>query len=113
MTTTVSHFATTPHQAKILAKVLAQIKTIVADVFKDDTCTVYLFGSRVTGAFTVASDFDVAVLAPGNISPQLSLIRERLEQSNIPFKVDLIDLGLTSTDFSREVQSEGLVLWKN
>jgi hypothetical protein len=55
----------------------------------------------------------VAVLAARDISPQLSLIREKLEQSNIPFKVDLVDLGLTSTEFSRQVQREGMVLWKN
>jgi predicted nucleotidyltransferase len=109
MTTTVSHFATTSHQARVLA----QIKTIVAEVFKDKTCTVYLFGSRATGAFIVTSDFDVAVLATGDISPKLSLIREKLDQSNIPFKVDLIDLGSTSTEFSRQVQREGVVLWKN
>lgn len=109
LTTTVSDFATTPHQARVLA----QIKTIVAEVFKDESCTVYLFGSRATGASTITSDFDVAVLAARDVSPKLSLIREKLEQSNIPFKVDLVDLGLTSTEFSRQVQSEGRVLWKN
>lgn len=109
MTITGSHFATTAHHARVLA----QIETIVAEVFKDEACTVYLFGSRATGAFTVTSDFDVAVLAARDVSHKLSLIREKLEQSNIPFKVDLVDLGLTSTEFSRQVQSEGMVWWKN
>ena len=99
----------TPHQARVLA----QIKTIVAEVFKDESCTVYLFGSRATGAFTVTSDFDVAVLSAMDVSPKLSLIREKLEQSNIPFKIDLVDLRLTSTEFSHQVQTEGILLWKN
>ena len=109
MTNTVSPFVATPYHARVLT----QIKTIVAEVFKDEDCTVYLFGSRATSAFTVTSDFDVAVLASGNISPKLSLIREKLEHSNIPFKIDLVDLGLTSTEFSLRVQKEGIVLWKN
>ena len=109
MTTTATHLATTSPQARVLA----QIRTIVAEVFKNKPCTVYLFGSRATGGFTVTSDFDVAVLAGGDIGPKLSLVREKLDQSNIPFKVDVVDLGLTSAEFSRQVQREGVVLWKN
>jgi len=109
MTTTTSQATTTLDQISVLA----QLKTIVAEVLKDEVCTVYLFGSRTTGSFTIGSDFDVAVLAAGDISRKLSLIREKLERSNIPFKVDLVDLQLTSTEFSFQVKTEGIVLWKN
>lgn len=92
---------------------LAQIKMILTKALKDEACTIYLFGSRATGTATTTSDFDLAVLANSDISVKLSLAREMLEQSNIPFKVDLIELKRTSTAFSHRVQSEGVVLWKN
>jgi predicted nucleotidyltransferase len=95
-------------------RALARIKAIVAEVFKETTpCTVYLFGSRATGAFTSTSDFDVAVLAGANCGPQLSLLREKLEQSTIPYNVDVVDLASTSAEFSRQIRREGVVLWTN
>ncbi len=90
---------------------LAQIKAILGPLFSD--CQVYLFGSRATGSYKAASDFDIGVLAVRNISRELSLARERLEDSNIPFTVDLVDLSAASKEFARRVQEEGILLWKN
>ncbi len=90
---------------------LAQIKAILGPLFGD--CRVYLFGSRATGSYKDASDFDIGVLAARDISRELSLARERLEDSNIPFTVDLVDLSATSEEFARRVQEEGILLWKN
>jgi hypothetical protein len=53
------------------------------------------------------------VLAARDISRELSLARERLEDSNIPLTVDLVDLSATSEEFARRVQEEGILLWKN
>lgn len=106
---TSSHFVASP----VDENVLTQIKTILTEVFQDEGCTIYLFGSRATGAAIATSDFDVAVLATQDISGKLSLAREKLDESNIPFKVELVDLRLTSVAFSRQVQTEGVILWKN
>ena len=92
---------------------LSQIKAILASVFKDKECTIYLFGSRAAGRHTAVSDFDIAVLAAEDISRELSLTREMLDLSNIPFTVDLVDLRATPAAFSRQVQAEGILLWKN
>ena len=99
--------------APLQANVLTQIKTILAEALKDEGGTIYLFGSRATGVFTATSDFDVAVLAAKDIGRKLSLVREKLDHSNIPFKVDVVELRLTSAAFNRQVRAEGLVLWKN
>lgn len=109
MAVNLPHFTIAPLQANVLT----QIKTILSEVLNDEGCIIYLFGSRATGVFTTTSDFDVAVLAATDISQKLSLAREKLEQSNIPFKVDVVELRLTSTEFKRRVQAEGIVLWKN
>jgi hypothetical protein len=59
------------------------------------------------------SDFDIAVLAEEDISRELSLAREMLEQSNIPLTIDLVDLSTTSAAFRQSVQNEGVLLWTN
>ncbi len=92
---------------------LSQIKSILSSVLKDKECTVYLFGSRAASRHTAVSDFDIAVLAAEDVSRELSRARERLELSNIPFTVDVVDLRATSAEFSRQVQEEGIILWKN
>jgi uncharacterized protein len=92
---------------------LGQITSILARVFKDKKCSIYLFGSRATGDHTKVSDFDIGVFASGSISHKLSAAREELESSNIPFTVDLVDLTISSEAFSRKVQQQGILIWSN
>ncbi len=105
--------ATHPQTEPIHHRYLAQIKAILASVFKDKECTIYLFGSRSAGTNTVFSDFDIAVLAAEDISRELSLARELLDLSNIPFTVDLVDLHTTPAALSHQIQTKGILLWKN
>jgi len=92
---------------------LERIVELINPFLSDSPCQVYLFGSRATKLATPASDFDIAIDAPGDISWKLSLIRESLAQSTIPYKVDLIDLKVTSEEFRRQVNKEGILIWKN
>ena len=92
---------------------LSQIRTILASVFKNQECTIHLFGSRARGTPASVSDFDIAVLAAEDIDRELSLAREMLELSNIPFTVDLVDLHAAGAALSRQVQAEGIMIWKN
>lgn len=92
---------------------LSRITSVLARVFKDKRCSIYLFGSRATGGETKVSDFDIGVLASGSISQQLSAAREELESSNIPFTVDLVDLSISSEAFLRKVQQQGVIIWSN
>jgi predicted nucleotidyltransferase len=79
----------------------------------DLDCKVYLFGSRATGQYHDVSDFDIGVFASKDISRELSIAREILEDSNIPLTVDLVDLSATSEKFARQVQQEGILLWES
>ena len=92
---------------------LAQIKAILKRALGDKSCTVYLFGSRAAGTAQPASDFDVAVLANEDISRELSAARDLLEESNIPLKVDVVDLRHAAPAFQRVAQAQGVLLWKN
>jgi hypothetical protein len=92
---------------------LAQIKAILVHALGGKSCAVYLFGSRATGAAQLASDFDIAVLANEDISRELSTARDMLEESNIPFKVDVVDLRLAIPALRHAAQNQGVLLWKN
>lgn len=99
----------TPFQDVYLERILS----VLQRVLQDTACRVYLFGSRAVGRHCETSDFDVAVLASSDVSRQLGIAREMLEASNIPFAVDVVDLGTTSGTLARRVQEEGILLWSN
>jgi predicted nucleotidyltransferase len=92
---------------------LDQITSILSQALRNKNCEVYLFGSRAVGDHAEASDVDIAVLATEDVSRELSVARERLESSHIPFTVDVVDLNTTSEQFARQVQERGILLWKN
>lgn len=97
---------------------LSQIKAILDRVFSAQygraglDCENYLFGSRATDQYHDVSDYDIGVLASRDISRELGTARELLETSDIPFTVDLVDLGAASEEFARQVQQEGVLLEK-
>ncbi len=69
---------------------------------------IYLFGSRARGDHTVYSDIDIAIEdSSATLSKRLPLIRFRIEESKIPYKVDLIDLSKASY-LKKIVHKEGI-----
>ncbi|HLO15656.1 MAG TPA: nucleotidyltransferase domain-containing protein [Anaerolineales bacterium] len=73
---------------------------------------VYLFGSQAKGKAYRSSDIDVAILPLHPFPTQvLSEIREDLDESDILYPVDLVDLSETDEKFRQRVQKEG-TLWK-
>lgn len=72
---------------------------------------VYLFGSRARGDCLPESDIDIALDNGKKIDTRiLSEIREEIEESLIPYTVDIVDLHAVSSDFKESVKKEG-VLW--
>ena len=92
-----------------LRKIVAVLKNALAAT----SCTVYWFGSRVGGNCHDTSDYDIGVLAKVDIAALLSQAKEELENSDIPYKVDLVDLHDTSEIFRCAAMNEGIILWKN
>ncbi|MGH9578363.1 MAG: type VII toxin-antitoxin system MntA family adenylyltransferase antitoxin, partial [Terriglobales bacterium] len=90
---------------------VSEAKRIVLRGLRGHPARVYLFGSRARGDARESSDLDVAVL-PLEPLPigLLSTIREQLEESHIPFTVDLVDLSEAGGAFRRAVEREGR-LW--
>ena len=74
---------------------------------------IYLFGSMARGDARRASDIDVAILPIDRLPDSaLSEIREELENSRIPYRVELVDLSKASDRFSSHVQRMG-TLWND
>lgn len=96
-----------------LNRYLPEIISILSRTLTTRGCRIYLFGSRAVGQETETSDFDIAVEASGNIAKELSVARELIEASNIPFVVDLVDLRSASEKFARRVREEGILIWSN
>ncbi|MGH8643096.1 MAG: nucleotidyltransferase family protein [Gammaproteobacteria bacterium] len=70
-------------------------------------CDVWLFGSRAHGrALKPYSDIDLAVITnqPMNVS-QYAYFQEAFSESELPFKVDIVDWSAASESF-REVIRE-------
>ena len=93
---------------------LELLKNIVGDVFKGEDVTVILFGSRARGDYFETSDMDVGILPKREMDKsKIALLRERIEDSNIPYKVDVVDLSRASKEFTDKVIKEGLLIWKS
>jgi len=93
---------------------LELLKGIVKDVFKGENVKVVLFGSRARGDYFETSDMDVGILLKGETNKnKVALLREKIENSNIPYKVDVVDLSQASREFTDKALKEGLVIWKS
>lgn len=92
---------------------LKETKSIFLHHMKDQPIKVILFGSWATGKMQNISDIDVALLSEKNIAPEiLNPLRHDLEESCIPYPVEIVDLSRTDEKFKQRVLETG-ILWKD
>jgi predicted nucleotidyltransferase len=90
-------------------KYLEQVKRIVLGHLQGRDVAVYLFGSHAAGTARRYSDVDIAVDARSPIPASVwAALSEAIENSTVPWHVDLVDLGQVAPEFRRRVISEGL-----
>ncbi len=93
---------------------LELLKDMARDVFKGENVAVILFGSRGRGEHLETSDIDVGILSKGEVNKsKITLFREKIENSNIPYKVDVVDLSRASKEFTQVVLKEGVIIWES
>lgn len=74
---------------------------------------IFLFGSRADNTHTHGSDIDIGFLGKKPIDRNLlSQMKEEIEESIVPFKVDLVDFTSQSESF-KKIALEKIILWKN
>jgi predicted nucleotidyltransferase len=75
---------------QIYNRSLKIVKSAVLEAFKNDDITIVLFGSRARGDFDKHSDIDVGILPKNGYNhKKLILLKEELENLNIPYSVDV------------------------
>ncbi|MCC7443135.1 MAG: nucleotidyltransferase domain-containing protein [Bdellovibrionales bacterium] len=73
---------------------------------------VIAFGSRVSGRPRTNSDLDICVRAAGALDlRKWAHLEEELTQSDLPFKVDLVDWHRATPEFQRVIADSG-VTWE-
>jgi len=92
---------------------LDEVRRILREVLGEGTATVYLFGSWARGEATSVSDIDLAIEARTPLAPGiLARLRERLEESRVPYRVEVVDLSQADPAFRRRILAES-VRWSD
>jgi len=83
---------------------IEELKIFLKEYLKGKNVKVYLFGSRAKGDYDEYSDIDIAV--EGDID--IASLRFILEESNLPQKVDVVDMKYISDKFKEEILKHGI-----
>ncbi|HGY56954.1 MAG TPA: nucleotidyltransferase domain-containing protein [Caldithrix abyssi] len=88
-----------------------RIIKIIREIIPDPQLKIILYGSRARGDAHATSDFDIAIDLSEKIPARfISRIKEKLENSDIPYKVDIVDLNGISEELKQRIIREGK-LW--
>ena len=79
------------------------VKQIVLKHVPNDAFAIFLFGSRAAGNAKPLSDIDIGILGTEPIPMIVKAhLDAELEESIVPFKIDLIDFYQVDKDFKKE-----------
>jgi uncharacterized protein len=90
-------------------RAVERLRSIVLAELGERDAAVYLFGSHARGEVRHASDIDVAILPREDLPPAFfARLADTIEESTIPYEVDLVDLREVSPAFREEVIRTGI-----
>jgi predicted nucleotidyltransferase len=89
-----------------------QIQIMTLEIFKNIDACIFLFGSRIDGTNSTYSDYDIGFFAEINIESKIIELKETFQNSNIPFKVDLVNFSHVSTEF-KKIALAKVEIWKD
>ncbi|WP_027340617.1 nucleotidyltransferase domain-containing protein [Halonatronum saccharophilum] len=73
-----------------------------------------IFGSRARGDWRKGSDIDIGIYAKGMDSKDFNLLRDELEQLDIIYKIDVVDVyGLSKERLVDNIEEEGKAIYKS
>lgn len=68
---------------------------------------VWAFGSRITGKAKKFSDLDLVVITTKPLPTlTIALLKENFSESDLPFKVDVLDWSTISDEFKRRIKQK-------
>ena len=72
---------------------------------------VWAFGSRIKGAARRYSDLDLAVMADEPLPAMvMGAMQEDFSESDLPFRVDILDWATTADSFRRVIESDRILV---
>jgi len=90
---------------------LSSLKNILLKAIGDRRVKIYLFGSWSQNRNRNSSDIDIGIWHPASPGPEFFMnLRNLVEESTIPYRVDIVDLNHADSSFVEKVQEEG-ILW--
>lgn len=69
------------------------LKEFLKSLFSPKEAEIFLFGSRAKNKHNKFSDIDLGIYKKKNVDLKISLLREILENSNLPYRVDIVVLN--------------------
>jgi len=92
-------------------KYLTELKELLQNLAKNRNIGIYLYGSRARGDNFESSDVDIGILPNDEIDAvEIAFWREIIENSNIPYHIELVNLNEVSDDFKKEIMKDA-VAW--
>jgi len=83
-------------------KITKLLRKIVYRYLPDDSYKAFIFGSRATGKNRKFSDLDLGINGPRSLTPKEYIsIKNELEDSDIPYRVDLVDFAKVNNKFKK------------
>jgi uncharacterized protein len=97
----------------IYQKSIRELKSFIIEFFKEENVIVILFGSRARGDNSRVSDIDIGILPKNRLDrKKLVLLKEKIDNLNFPYTVDVVDLSKVSKAFREKALKDGII-WKN
>lgn len=91
-----------------------KIVLIILRAYLPATASVFVFGSRAVGKTKRASDLDLAIDVGGPLSQiQSSNLAQAFEESDLPYKVDIVDLCQVTETFKNLIVKDMKALGLN
>ena len=92
-------------------KYIEILKDIVLSNIDRDNVVVFLFGSRASGKASERADIDIGLWAESKLPRRLyHEIRNAVDESIIPYKVDIVDFTRTDPEFT-SIATKDIEIW--
>ena len=98
---------------KITDPYLKQLKEKVLARMGNEKVRIFIFGSRARGDHHSTSDVDIGFIPQGKWDKRkMTLLKEEIENLNIPYKVELVDFSEAWESFKEQAACD-MILWKD
>ena len=88
---------------------IERLRQLVLRVMAGEAADIYLFGSWARGEQQHGSDVDLAVAYHGaSNATKIAELREVLEESTLPYRVDVVDMQQASSALLAEIKKDGI-----